>query len=194
VSTALVGIEEFREFLGIEGTQDDAVLVPILEGVETWFNKECGRARVPFAPAQVGRVEHVRGTGSHTVFLDYPIASVASVTLGFDAGSPVTTLYPLTPAVVVYSVGQAYLTRIDGGWFGGFSWPSYVHVTYDTAADLPLDAALAVMRVAAAVFRQRGSEDETTSTIGGQQVSLTRAAQDDPVWQLAVANHLRAPL
>lgn len=191
---ALVTIEEFRDFLGITGTAEDFVLQPILDGVEAWFVQECGRERVPFSAAQTARVEKQKGSGTHLLFLDYNIAALTSVVLGFDTAAPDKTLAVADKTVLIYEVGRNQLTRVDGGSFGGFGWPAYVHVTYNAQADLPRDAAVAVMRVGAALYRQRGSEDESTSTIGGQQITMAKVAEDDPVWQLAVANHRRAPV
>lgn len=194
MTAVLVTIEEFRDFLGITDTAQDFVLQPILDGVEAWYVQECGRERVPFSAAQTARVEKCKGTGSHVLYLDYPIAALTSVVLGFDTAAPDKTLAVADKTVLIYEVGKNELTRVDGGRFGGFGWPAYVHVTYNAAADLPKDSGVAVMRVAAALYRQLGSEDESTSTIGGQQITMARIAEDDPVWQMAVANHRRAPL
>lgn len=189
----LVTLQQFKDFLGIEDATQDEVLQPILDDTEALFLRECGRTSVPFAAAQTGRVEKQRGTGSDKLYLDYSISVLTSVVLGFDSTVPDETITVADKTVLIYEVGKNYLQRVDGGRWGCFGDPAYVHITYNAAADLPLDAALEVMRFAAGVYRQRGAEDASQEMIGGQQSTLRQLAQD-PGWLRAVANHRREPL
>jgi hypothetical protein len=187
--SALVTIQEVKDYLAVTGTAEDGVLQPILDDVEARFLHETARTRAPFAAAQTGRMEVLKGTGCERLHLDYPIADVTTIVLGFDSATPDETLDPDDKAVVIWAVGSTIIERIDGGWFGRFGAPSYCHVTYNTQADKPRDAARAVIQAAATVYRQRGSEDAKSETIGGQTVTMADPYGAD--WQEAVANHTR---
>ena len=131
------------------------------------------------------------GTGSSLLMLDYPIAALTSVVLGFSSASPVETLTVADPYSVVFAVGERSLERTDGGVFGEYGKPRCVHVTYNTQADLPTDVALAVKRVVAQIYRQRGSEDAKTESVGGYSRVLADLAATDPIWLQAVQRHAR---
>jgi hypothetical protein len=185
----LVTIAELKDYLAVTGTAEDGVLQPILDDTERQFIQETGRTSAPFSAAQVGRVEQLRGTGCERLHLDYPIADVTDIKLGFDSSDPDETLDPDLKTVVIWQVGSTIIERVDGGAFGRFGWPSYCHITYDTQVDKPRDAARAIIHAAAVLYRQRGSEDAKQETIGGQTVTMA-----DPYgieWQQAVANHTR---
>jgi|SRR5688572_29972147 len=189
----LVTLQELKDYLGIEDSADDERLTLILNDTEAVFLRLCGRSAVPFSAALTARVEHQRGTGSHVLHLDYSIAALTSVVLGFDTSVPDETITVADKTVLIYEVGKPTLTRVDGGSWGRFGAPAYVHVTYNTQAELPADAALAVMLRAAATFRQRSFEGMESETIGGQQATVAKL-DDDPGWLSAIANHRREPL
>jgi hypothetical protein len=191
---ALVSLAAFEAFLGGAEASENMLRQGLLDDVEALFLSECGRTRTPFAIELADRAEHLRGTGSDTLHLSYPIADVTEILLGYDSADPDDTLDPDDKTVVVWEVGGQAITRVDGGRWGLFAAPAYCHITYDSQADLPADASLAVMRVAAAVYRQRGAEDAQVETIGGQQYNAAKVAESDPVWLGAVANHRRASL
>jgi hypothetical protein len=192
VAAVLVTLAEFETFLGGTVAAESTLRQALLDDVEAMFVAECGRQHAPFSAALTNRTEKQKATGSPTLVLDYPVADLDAVVLGFNSGSPDETLDPDDTDELIWEVGKHTVTRVDGGRFGRFGDPAYCHVTYDTVADLPDDASLAVKRVAAAVYRQRGSEDASSETIGGQAVSLASVAASDPVWVAAVANHRRS--
>lgn len=191
---ALVTLGDLNTFLGGAIAAENTLRQNILDRVEALFVAQCGRTAQPFAPSTEDRIERQRGTGSAFLHLDYPISDVTTVKLGYDSSDPDETLDPDDKTVLVWDVGGQQLTRVDGGWFGPFGVPSYVQVTYDTQDDLPEDAGLAVLRVAAAVYWQRGSEDVTSETIGGQTSSLAQIATSDTSWTLAVEKYRREAL
>lgn len=188
----LVTLEDFHDFLGGEVVAEAGVRGEILTDVQATFLRECARESAPFVDAQTAKVERHKGTGSHVLFLDYPVAVLTSVVLGFDSTAPDLTLDVADKKVLIYEVGSRKLTRVDGGRFGGFGWPSYVHVTYNAAADLPTDARLAILRKAAAIYWRRGSEDTATEAASGFATSYSSEA--DLVWAEAVSAHRRIPL
>jgi len=182
----LVELDDFKDFLGITDSAQDDLLSVILDGLEDLFESECGRRSRPFSDALVGRVEVLDGTGTAKLFLDYPIAALTSIALGADPSEPDETLDPTDFEVVAWTVGRLCIRRVDGCTWGCRGVPNIVRVTYDTQADLPTTAAIAVRRVAATVYRQLGAEDlksERTSTFSRD---LAKAAEEDPIWCMAM--------
>jgi hypothetical protein len=193
MTAVLVTLQQLKDYLGETDAQNDEVLRVILDETEALFLRKCGRSAVPFSAAQTARVEKQRGTESAVLHLDYPIAALTSVVLGFDTAAPDETLTVADKKVLIYEVGKAHLTRVDGGAWGRFGAPAYVHVTYNAQAELPEDAALAVMLRAAGIFRQRSFEGMESETVGGQQATIAKLDQD-PGWLAAIENHRREPL
>jgi len=188
VAADLVSLTEFDTWLGGAVTAENTLRTTMLEQVEAMFERACGRTHIPFQAAQTTRVEVRDGTGSSVIHLDYAISTLTSVVLGYDPAEPDETL---VVADLLYAAGSRRLVRTDGV-FGGFGAPRYVHVTYAAQADLPTDAAMAVLRVATAIYRQRGSEGVFSESVGGQFQQLAKLPKDDPVWEMAVAAHARA--
>lgn len=183
----LVQLSDFDGYLGGDlSAEDPLTRQAILDSAEATFERQCGRSEIPFRAADPARVEVRDGTGSCSLWTDYPIASIASIVLGFDVGTPDQTV-DLSRAL--FAVGGREITRRDG-WFGLFGAPRYVHITYATQDDLPEDAALAVMRAAATLYRQLGSEDAKSESVGPYQSEFAVAFQD-PVWLSAVGSHAR---
>lgn len=184
----LVSQEEFVAFLGEAADTPDAdAMGALVAQVEALFVSECQRRDRPFQEAELGRVEEHDGTGGRTLWLDYNVTALTSLTLGYDPDDPDETLDVDDPAAVQWRVGSNRIRRLDG-CFGEAGQPGYVHVTYDAAAYLPDDAKAAILRRAAAVWRNRGSEDASSERIGGAMVELVNGAPD-AVWEAAVAAH-----
>lgn len=207
----LVEYDEQRLFLDLEDTVDEVLIGEMLDGVTELFEKECGRERAPFRKEQTGRIElQLMRPGAYALYLDYPIKAVTSIELGRNPAAPDETL---DPAVAVTIDGRILL-RTDGGlWEAGspllsFSrggpWPpasigvspgpsrvpGYVRVIYDTGADQPRDAKLAVMRATAMMYDQRGSEGAKSEGRGDWLRTLSRLSEED-WWQRAVAANRR---
>lgn len=188
--SALVSAATLLNFVALGEDEAGADQVVELAGqVEAFLLAQCRRTGRPFQAASEGRVERRDGTGGTSCWLDYPIAALTSVKLGYDPANPTETLAVADPTVLVWQVGRKRLTRVDGGSFGAFGAPLWIQATYDAAADLPADAALAVLRVTAAIWRQRGAEDVSSERVGGYSADLEKAAEGDPVWQMAVQQY-----
>lgn len=188
--SALVPTATLLSYIALGEDEAGADQVVELAGqVEALLLAQCRRTGRPFQAAASGRVERKDGTGGTSCWLDYPVAALTSVLLGYNPADPIETLAVADPAVLVWQVGRKRLTRVDGGSFGAFGAPLYVQVTYDAAADLPTDAALAVLRVTAAIWRQRGAEDVSAERVGGYSAELEKVAEGDPVWQMAVQQY-----
>lgn len=194
----LVSLPEIRSFLADPPSADDTVLSAILEYVEGLFESETGRSSTPFAAAGSNRTEVKDATGGPEIFLDYPVAVLTSVNLGYDPANPAETLDVADKNVVTYAVGSRRLSRTDGGVFGVAGKPRYVQVVYNHQADLPEPAKLAIKRVCALIYRQRGSEDAAEETIGGYSRRMAKFGRefvdDDPTWRLGVASCRRLVL
>jgi hypothetical protein len=189
----LVQLADLKTFLSVTSSTDDALLTDLLEHLEALFEAETGRGGRPFQAAAADQAEVHDGTGSAQLFLNYPIADDTSVKLGYDSSDPVETLDPTDVDELVFAVGHRRLSRTDGGIFGRVGRPRYVHVVYDTSADVPQEAQLAIKRAVAQVYRQRGSEDSTYEAFGQGQYSrrLSAIVADDPLWARAVAANRR---
>jgi hypothetical protein len=185
VST-LATLEHLWDFLGLEWGEEEELLQQLLDEVEATFVAACRRQHRPFQGAELGRVEEHDGSGSTSLWLHYPVTALATVTLGADHEHPDETL---TAADLHVVAGRRRIQRRNGATFGALDAPGYVRVTYNAAADLPLGAGLAVVRVAAAVYRQRGSEDVKSERSGTYSSELAAVADSDPLWQAAVEAH-----
>jgi hypothetical protein len=191
----LVTYDEQREFLDIPSGKDKQLIEDLIAETVTLFEKEVGRSAAPYVGAQTGRVEiHQASAGSNTLTLDYPIATVTSIVVGRDVALPDETILPADPTTVVWRAGERELVRVDGGYWRRWS-PAWVKVVYNTLADQPADVKLAVKRVTAAIYRQRGAEGLSTAARGSLSVSVTAGfamiADNDPIWNFAVRNHRR---
>jgi len=187
----LVAVDELKDFLDVTGGTDDQLLTNLLEHVEDVFEGEVGRTDTSFAVAATARTEVHDGTGCADLFLNYPISDVTTVTIGYDTSDPVEILDPTDIDKLTFGTGSRRLTRTDGGIFGLAGKKRYVHVTYDHQDDLPGNAKLAIMRVVAQVYRQRGSEDAKYENVGGYIHNLSHLIAEDPIWQRAVAANQR---
>jgi hypothetical protein len=189
--SALVSLEEMQDHLGLEDDEDAEVLQLLLDQVTAMFERLCDRKRAPFSDAIPARSEVHDGTGTDTLFLDYPVASLTSVKIGRDVNAPTETLDVADVDVLVYAAGEREIRRTDGGTFGELDAARCVHVTYATEDDRPDDAKLAVKRVVAQLYGQRGSEDAASETVDGHQRQMADLAATDAVFCAALRTHRR---
>lgn len=192
----LVTLTELKTYLGdAPASADDALLTELLENVESLFEAETGRVAGAYKAAGAGRTEVCDGTGSAELYLDYPVAVLTSVKLGYDPAVPDETLTISDKNVLVYVAGERRLVRTDGGTFGSVGQARYVQVIYDYGADLPPEAKLAIKSVTALSYRRRGSEEMKSETVGGfyswTSADLSAIAAADPFWKSAVAANAR---
>jgi hypothetical protein len=186
----LVEYEEARDFLELDDDSDIELIESLIASVTSLFEKECGREAAPFSAALTARTEIIEAEpGARRIWLDYPIASIASIVLGRDVNAPDETLTPADATQVVWRVGSRYLMRTDGGVWRR-DYPRWVKVVYNTLADFPDDVKLAVKRVVATIYQARGKEGFTSVTRGSRSWTMAeQAAQQDEFWQSALRNH-----
>lgn len=192
MASALVPVVDVVAFLGDfpeDDTDASALLETLIDDVEALFLAACGRPDRAFGAADTGRVEVHDGTGSARLYLERDITALTSVKLGHDVTDPEETLDVADKTALAWQVGRNRLVRLDGRTFGTLGAPDFIQVTYDAAAELPRDAALAITRVVASVWRQLGSEDVTAERIGPYDATFRAACQGEPLWQMAVRQH-----
>ena len=188
----LVDYDEQVSFLDLPSGTDKELIEDLLVQTTALFEKECGRSSAPFSGALTGRVEIQEAlSGSGVLTLDYPIATVTSIASGVDVATPDELLSAPFTGSVIYQVGSRDLIRVDGGVWRRFS-PRWVKVTYNTLADYPADAKLAVKRMVAQVYHGRGKEGFASVTRGSRSWSIADSASEDRFWLGAVNNHRRA--
>jgi hypothetical protein len=202
--SALLSVTEVATHLGLATpvtSAEDTLLSALITQVEAAFLAACGRPDKPFQAAQTGRQEHLQGTGTVKLWLDYPISDLTSVTLGTDLTDLDETLDVDDVDVLVWVAGKHWLLRSDGGRFGEEWQPYYTHVTYDAGADLPADAKGAVQSAVVQVFQRRGSEGLLSEQIGPYNAQFAELmsgngsiTSGDPLWRAAVAAHLEVPV
>ena len=189
MASVLVPVSEAMDYLGVEDAQEIPIVEQLVDQVEALFLTQCGRRERPFQAAESARLEVHDGTGTPLLYLQYPIVSLTSILIGPNVASPVEALTIGSVDVLRYATGRTRLHRVDGGTFGTAGDPRVVHVTYDAQADLPLDAQIAILRVMAAVYRRRGSEEAGAERMGGFSADFADTAESDPVWKAALAAH-----
>lgn len=187
--STLVPVHEAMDYLGEEDAQVIPIVERLIDQVEALFLAHANRRERPFQAAQTARVEVHDGTGTATLWLDYPLAALTAVKIGADSTAPDETLTVADLTVLRYGIGGRRLQRVDGGCFGTAGDPRVVHVTYNAQADLPQTAAVAILRAVAAIYRQRGAEGSASERVGGFAADLSDWTKEDATWRDAVAAH-----
>ncbi len=203
----LVSLDYMKDFINTDRAraQDpDGVLDMTLDQIEALLEADLNRTEAPFQEAEIGRIEDRDGTGSPTVWMDYPIDTVTTIELGHDPASPAETLDPTNPEEVAVIPGDRRIRRVSsastnglevrtrrrrrgrGPCFGPWQEPLFVHVTYDTRDDLPDAAKLAVVRGTMVIWAQRGMEEANRHRLPDLTVDLKKLIDDMPEWQKAV--------
>ena len=195
----LISLEDFKTFLDPDGETNlnDDQLVLLVDGVEAQFLSAAGRAHLPFIATANARVEFHDGTGTQRLYLDYKTldsVGITGIVLGHDPADPQETLDPTDIDEISYAADSREVLRTDGGQWSRAGRPRVVRVTYNHAADLPDDARLAIFRVSAQVYEQRGREDAKAEKMGDVSSTMAHLALEDPVWTMAVARHSRGLL
>lgn len=184
MAPVLVSVSTLLGHVG-EPEGDAGAAEQLLVAVEARLAAECGRADWPFAEAASGRVEVRDGTGTGTLYLHYPIATLTSVVLGYDPDTPDEMLDVDDPEVLLWRAGARRLVR-RSGVFGGRGTPDYVHVTYATQDDLPELASRAVLEMAAGLWAQAGAEGITAERVGAWSADYGTLANQLPNWRAAI--------
>lgn len=195
MTAVLVSLPDQLDFLGGDvPATEEPIVQAIIDHVEDLFLKQTNRHERPFLATTdtTARVEVKDGTGSDVLLLDYNISALATdITLGRDTADLDETLTYNDVDEVVWVAGKRMIQRTDGGVWGAAGSPRYVRVTYKAAADLPEMPQLAIKRIVAQIYRQRGSEDASTESVGGfYSRSMAKFGRefvdDDPIWLFAV--------
>jgi hypothetical protein len=165
----LTDLPTVKAWLGIPATstEDDALLTSLVTAasqfIQVWLNRQL---------AQATYTEVRDGTGGQRlVFLNYPVTSVASLTMGMltvtAVSNPSTGTYP--------SAGYLFTPteiRLNGLYFErGFG---NVQVTYTAGyATVPPDVQQAATELVALRYRERDRIGHASKAVGGETVSYT---------------------
>ncbi len=202
----LVPYTEIQAFINTPKALAEApgnVLERTLDQVEAFLLEDLNRNQIPFQEEELARTEIHDGTGSSSVWLDYPIAAATDpILLGHDAANPEETLDPTDPTEIIVLVGDRRIRRVGGSGgtlglvsrrrrnggpcFGPWAEPGFVHVTYDTQDDLPGPAQLAVLRGTTLIYNQRGIEETTSHRLPDLTLKLKSFITEMPEWMVAV--------
>lgn len=182
----LVTTAEVKSWLGIPAadTTQDAFLADLADRVEAILEQSKHRT---FAPASPAQVEMLDGQGVPWLWVSRPVATLTTVKIGLDAAAPDETLTP-APRVVIAQGRRLF--RQDGAVFP--RGVANVQVTYDTAAQLDLDAKQAVLEGVALVYRMRGSEDAASESVGSFAHGLRTEFEELPSWRAVPARPILA--
>jgi hypothetical protein len=174
----LVTTEEVKGWLGIprEDASQDVLLRDLASRVEDLL--EQSKNRTFKLAGSTPSVVTVDGTGSWTIWLDRPIASLTSVKMGLDVTAPDETLLP-GPKVLLARGRE--LSRQDGMVFP--RGRANIHVEYTAASSVSEAAKQAVLDAVALLYRQRGSEDATSENVGSFAHGLRDSFESLPSWQ-----------
>lgn len=187
MTAVLVGLTELKTYIPGTPSGDDTVLQDLLDHVENKFLRDCGRLSRPFATTQASITEWQDGTGTATLYLNYVPSAITSIKLGRDSSDPDETLDSSDVDVLVWTASASRkLVRTDGGVWRETDEAKCIQVVYAGVADLPEAPQLAIKRLVAALYRQRGAEDVSSESVGAFYSRQLAKPVEDSVWLQAV--------
>jgi hypothetical protein len=134
----LVTLAELKDYLGdAPASSADSLLTELISNVQSVFEAETGHSPGSFIAAGTGRTEVKDGTGSANLYLDYPVAALTSVKLGYDPASPDETLDVTSKLVIVFSSDSRRISTDRWRKVREARPVSLRQVVYDNGADLP---------------------------------------------------------
>jgi hypothetical protein len=165
----LTDLPTVKAWLGIPSgsTEDDALLTGLITAasqfIQTWLNRQLMQATYTEVRDGTG--------GQRLVFMNYPVTSVASLTVGMLTVNPVsnpsTGTYPnagylFTPTEI--RLNDLYFERGFGN----------VQVTYTAGyATVPPDVQQAATELVSLRYRERDRIGHASKAVGGETVSYT---------------------
>lgn len=180
---SLVSIAEYKVWSGITGTAQDALLTVLVDAVSMEVRRWCDRD-LTNGFESASRTEYYSGTGEETIqLLEWPVASVASVTIRYAGGTTETVdadTYRVDGTSGVLSRIDAVRTRYPVTSFGTIdnmfgAEPRFPHgfnnigVTYTGGyATIPSDLKMACFRMVDLAYSARGRNFALASESLGQ--------------------------
>lgn len=194
MAAVLATLTEVKRYLGVKSSsaQDfpdvstfETYLQELMDNVEALLEAECG---VTFASAASISNEPHDGTGTEVLYANYPVGTLTSVKIGIDATAPDETLTTIPDDID--SNGRQVLRR-------GGVWPAgrkNVYLTYTSADYKPEVAKQALYEGVAFLYRRRGKEHVSSTTLG-ELGSMEAASRFDflPAW-MRCKRALRVPV
>ncbi len=187
MTAVLATTADLKTYLGIDtgDTSQDAALQLLIDLVEGQLLAEAKRMHRPFSTAQSGRVEVRAGTGTTNLWLDYDIDTVTGIAVGRNPTSTIA-IDPADGTIVSWQAGTSVITLVNGDVWGKRDDPALVRVTYNTLADLPSHAKLAVLYASTVLYRQFGSEDAKSERVAAYERELAPAMRGNSIWESAI--------
>ncbi len=187
MTPVLATVDEVLARLGEDAER--GLVLSYLTSAETLFLAACGRPDRPFQGSEVDRLEVHDGNGRPYLWLDYPIETLTSLTIGRNVTAFDETLAVDDAGVISFRAGSRRLVRVDGGVFGCRNDPNAVRVTYTTADEVTNSASEAVIAGTLFLLRRRGAEDQSSERVGGYSADLITSLDRDPTWHQGVMDH-----
>lgn len=137
----LITKEEYKAYVNIGSTNQDAQIEAIIPKVSEFVKNYCRRTFIDYSNDPKTEIFH-GGYGNIFSLAEYPLISVSDVEFSSDYGATYTSLVEYTDYVIDVA-GSSIISIADTGW------PRYLNgykVTYFGGFEsLPLDIKLAVM-------------------------------------------------
>lgn len=178
----LVSDQEIYDYLDLVAATDDVKgnVLRVRDGVEALLAHDTGRE---FGPGVVAVDEVYDGTGTHKIWTNRPIKTLAGIKFRF-LPEIVQDSYTLDiTSYVTFTVGKRRITSLAQRFPEG---SDNVLISYESVADQPELAKQAVREATAMLYRARGSEDARSEQMGTFQHVMKRKLSEALFWQGAV--------
>ncbi len=157
----IVTLDEFKEFIGVSGTNQDNLLTRILESANGLMEKETGRI---FEKGE--RTDKFDGKGREELFLrNLPVVSITSVTVNDEAQ---------TAAYYEFDEETGEFWHKDKWDFP--TGRKNVKIVYQSgwlAAEAPEDLKQAIYSVASTIYKRKGTMGVVSESIGDYSVTFS---------------------
>lgn len=176
---------QVKEYLNITGAGDDALIARLITAAQSAIDQYCNQ---PFeATADTTRYFDDLDLNGSTLYLDYPLVSVTTITNG-DGEAVESDDYKLQPRN--RPPYHRIITINDGSWYA--SEEDEISITGRWAYSLtaPADIVQACIRLTSFLYRQRDTSADLDRTVITEGVTLLPGALPQDVLTL-LANYVR---
>lgn len=169
---AIATAAQLKEFLGVVGAGDDALIGRLVTGAEQFFYMLISRQTLEVSPF----TQTLNGTGKDYILTSHwPLLSITSLVVDSSLVAP--SLYTIGEESTLDS-RMIYLTRASGLVFPKGRRNVVVSGTFGYAT-MPAEIVQAVLEIAARAYQKRKRIDETSKQINGETVSYSVADLTD---------------
>lgn len=197
-SGALTTLANTKTYLGISGSNEDSLLISLINSSSAFIEKMTGRTF-----KKTAYTEYLRGTDSPHLFLkNYPI--IGLVDLSENRSSDTTDSFSSVNT-------DLYWTFNDEGYLEANGWtfiprPRAYRAVYEAGyivqggtvtgenIALPNDLELACWRLVAGIYNQRKAEGTQSQSLGDYSVQFTSLIESDSVLKQVLSLYQRPAL